>query len=198
MSRGCGRSPVTGLDGLDRSAGPWSVVIRVAELRSPANAAEVRALAVPVLLVGLSGAARAAAAEFRTATRDAVRRLPALEDVFLDETYVAPLVKSGRNPYENFIFVGRASTCDVVLRDPSVSKTHAVLEHDPAAAPHASWRIRDNGSHNGTWVNSRRLTGREPVALAGGDALVLGAYPAYVILPDALRRIISGMGPDRA
>jgi hypothetical protein len=173
-------------------------VKRVAELRLPEAAAELQALTVPVLLVGLNGAARAAAAEFRTATRDAVRALPSLEDVVLDETYVAPLIKSGRNPYANFIFVGRASTCDVVLRDPSVSKTHAVLEHDPAAAPHAGWRIRDNGSHNGTWVNSRKLTPRDPVPLTGGDAIVLGAYPAYVILPDALRRIIAGMGPPHA
>jgi hypothetical protein len=173
-------------------------VKRIAELRLPEGAAELQTLTVPVLLVGLNGAARAAAAEFRTATRDGMQALPALEDVLLDDTYVAPLVKSGHNPYENFIFVGRASTCDVVLRDPSVSKTHAVLEHDPAAAPHAGWRIRDNGSHNGTWVNARKLTPREPVALAGGEALVLGAYPAYVILPDALRRILSGMGPSRA
>jgi hypothetical protein len=173
-------------------------VKRVFELRSSEGAAELRVLTVPVLLVGLNGAARAAAAEFRTATRDAVRSLPSLEDVVLDETYVAPLVKSGRNPYENFIFVGRASTCDVVLRDPSVSKTHAVLEHDPAAAPHEGWRIRDNGSHNGTWLNARKLSPRDPVPIAGGDALVLGAYPAYVILPDALRRILSGMGPPRA
>jgi hypothetical protein len=173
-------------------------VIRVSELRSPSAADELRALTVPVLLVGLSGAARAAAAEFRTATRDSVRALPALEDVLLDETFVAPFVKSWRNPYENFIFVGRASTCDIVLRDSSVSKTHAVLEHDAAAAPHAGWRIRDNGSHNGTWVNARKLTPRDPVMLAGGDALVLGGYPAYVIVPDALRRIISGMGAGRA
>ena len=171
---------------------------RIAELRSPEGAAELHALVVPVLLVGLNGAARAAAAEYRTATRDAVKALPALQDVLLDETFVAPLVKSARNPYENFIFVGRASTCDVVLRDASISKTHAVLEHDPSAAPHTGWRIRDNGSHNGTWVNSRRLTPRDPVAIAGGDALVLGAYPAYVILPDALRRILSGMGPAGA
>ncbi|HTQ45439.1 MAG TPA: FHA domain-containing protein [Polyangiaceae bacterium] len=171
---------------------------RVAELRVPEAAAELEAIAVPVLLVGLNGAARAAAAEFRTATRDAARALPSLQDVVLDETFVAPLIKSGRNPYENFIFVGRASTCDVVLRDPSVSKTHAVLEHDPAAAPHAGWRIRDNGSHNGTWVNSRKLTARDPVPITGGDAIVLGAYPAYVILPDALRRILAGMGPPHA
>jgi pSer/pThr/pTyr-binding forkhead associated (FHA) protein len=147
-----------------------------------------------VLLVGLNGAVRGGVPEFRTATRDGVRSFPALEDLVLDETYVAPLVKSERNPYGDFIFVGRASTCDVILRDPSVSKTHAVFEHDPAAAPHAGWSIRDNDSHNGTWVNSRKLTGRDPVALAGGDALILGAYPAYLILPDALRRLISGKG----
>jgi hypothetical protein len=173
-------------------------VKRIAELRSPDAATELGALSVPVLLVGLDRAAHAAAAEFRTATLDTARSLPALEDVVLDETYVAPLLKSSRNPYENFIFVGRSSTSDIVLRDPSVSKTHAVLEHDPAAAPGSGWSIRDNGSHNGTWVNSRKLTARQPVPLGGGDALVLGAYPAYVILPDALRRILSGMGPRRA
>ncbi len=100
---------------------------------------------------------------------------------------VAPLVKAGRNPYANFIFVGRASTSDIVLRDASVSKSHAVFE---AGTGTDGWRLRDNGSHNGTFVDGRRLAGKTPVSIASGSAVLFGAYPAYVLMPDDLRRIL--------
>ena len=77
--------------------------------------------------------------------------VPRLAASLLDEDVrLAPLSKSDRNPYQNFIFVGRASTCDVILRDASVSKTHAVFERD---GQQPLWKLRDNRSHNGTWVN---------------------------------------------
>jgi pSer/pThr/pTyr-binding forkhead associated (FHA) protein len=86
--------------------------------------------------------------------------------------------------------VGRASTCDVILRDASVSKTHAVFERDGEAL----WRLRDNRSHNGTWVNYARLTPNARIPVASGDAILFGAYPAYLVSPDELRRLLADLG----
>ena len=43
------------------------------------------------------------------------------------ELRVIPLVKAPGNPYSDRISVGRARNCDVVLRNPSVSKLHALI-----------------------------------------------------------------------
>ncbi len=155
-----------------------------------ASAAELEALDVPVLLSDFRAGVRAGAGEFRTATRD-VGPIPALGVVLHDpEVNITPLAKSDRNPYENFIFVGRASTCDVILRDASVSKSHAVFERTADG-----WILRDNRSHNGTWVHERRLAPSERVPVESGIAIVFGAFPVYVIMPSDLRRILETMGP---
>ena len=67
-------------------------------------------------------------------------------------TQVVPLEKSPRNPYDGFLFLGRASTCDIIIRDASISKTHAVIEPLPG-----TWHLRDKRSRNGTWRNGERL-----------------------------------------
>ena len=167
----------------------------VANLRSPGVTEELLAHAVPVLIVGLGGAGRQAAGEYRTATQPAPAGLPPVQEALLDDgACIAPLIKSGRNPYQTFLFVGRASTCDFILRDPSVSKMHAIFEHTQGSPPDTGWTLRDNGSHNGTWIGDRKLPRRKPVPLAGGESLVFGVCPAYVILPAELRRILASMG----
>jgi pSer/pThr/pTyr-binding forkhead associated (FHA) protein len=60
------------------------------------------------------------------------------------------------------------------------------------------WRLRDNRSHNGTWVDGQRLTSKSRVAVQSGQPLVFGAYPAYLIMPVDLRRILEAMAPDHA
>jgi pSer/pThr/pTyr-binding forkhead associated (FHA) protein len=165
------------------------------EYRQPAAAAEIARLDVPVLLVGMRGGVRAPAGDYRTATNEGTPALPTVAEALLDgRVCVAPLSKSSRNPYQNFIFVGRASTCDVILRDASVSKTHAVFERDD---DQPLWKLRDNHSHNGTWVNRSRIRPEARVAVGSGDSIVFGAYPAYLLLPDELRRILATMDPAR-
>jgi pSer/pThr/pTyr-binding forkhead associated (FHA) protein len=163
----------------------------LSEYRQPAAAEEVARLDVPVLVVGMRGGVRAHAADYRTSTHEGTPTIPTVNEALLDRSvYLAPLAKSDRNPYQNFIFVGRASTCDVILRDASVSKTHAVFERD---AQQPLWRIRDNRSHNGTWVNRARLQPEARIPVASGDSIVFGAYPAYLLFPDELRRILATM-----
>ncbi len=63
--------------------------------------------------------------------------------------------------------LGRDESCDVVLRDRSVSRRHAVV-----VARGASVTIRDLGSRNGSWVNGARTVGDR--RLRAGDRVELG------------------------
>lgn len=72
----------------------------------------------------------------------------------------------GNYPVEGTSRIGRSEECEVVLLDPSVSRTHAVVEIRRGAAV-----VRDAGSTNGTFVNGRRI---EREALRDGDELRLG------------------------
>jgi FHA domain-containing protein len=69
-----------------------------------------------------------------------------------------PLDKSAR--------IGRSSSCDLVLRDDSVSRRHAEI-----ALRGGVCVVRDLGSSNGTWVNGRAV---QRARLRAGDELQLG------------------------
>jgi hypothetical protein len=126
------------------------------------------------------------AREFRTSTLSAPDNIPPLTSATNDPaTVVAALEKSPRNPYDGFLFLGRASTCDIIVRDASISKTHAVIEPRPG-----SWHLRDNRSRNGTWRNGVRLKDGERIELASGDVIVLGSYPIYFVLADELMKLL--------
>jgi pSer/pThr/pTyr-binding forkhead associated (FHA) protein len=66
------------------------------------------------------------------------------------------------------VTVGKATSNDIPIRsDPTVSRLHAVLERFPAG-----WCIRDLDSHNGTFVNGRRVLGEH--RLESGDEIRVG------------------------
>jgi hypothetical protein len=62
--------------------------------------------------------------------------------------------------------IGRGDENEIVLADPSVSRTHAVVDGSGARAV-----VRDLRSTNGTFVNGRRVDQHE---LRDGDELALG------------------------
>jgi pSer/pThr/pTyr-binding forkhead associated (FHA) protein len=64
--------------------------------------------------------------------------------------------------------VGRSDTNDVVLKDPLVSRVHAIFISRAGA-----WLIDDLGSHNGTYVNDERLHSVHQVR--HGDRISVGA-----------------------
>jgi hypothetical protein len=158
----------------------------IRELRDLAVAGATAIDAPAVLLVELQSPA-SIAREFRTATLgDVAPPVPSLSAAATDPaTRVAPLAKSGRNPYDGFLFLGRASTCDVIIRDSAISKTHAVIE--PAGT---GFYLRDNRSRNGTFRNAARLASGERVALASGDLILLGCYPLYFVVATELLRLL--------
>ena len=68
---------------------------------------------------------------------------------------------------ERQLTVGRSRTCEVPIKDPSVSRRHAELT--PGGGKIV---VRDLGSSNGTFVNGRRVA--ETAELFDGDTLGLG------------------------
>jgi hypothetical protein len=69
-------------------------------------------------------------------------------------------------PVDGTARIGRGLECDVTLNDPSVSRTHAVVDTEGAEPT-----VRDLGSTNGTFVNGARV---EAARLRDGDELRFG------------------------
>jgi Domain of unknown function (DUF1707)/FHA domain len=78
-------------------------------------------------------------------------------------------------PDTGTVVLGRSSTCDVKLREATVSRRHLELR-----ALGESWMAVDLGSTNGTWLLGQRL-GRARVL--PGDELVLGECPVVLDAP---------------
>jgi hypothetical protein len=78
-------------------------------------------------------------------------------------------------PDTGTVVLGRSSTCDVKLREATVSRRHLELR-----ALGEAWMAVDLGSTNGTWLLGQRL-GRGRVL--PGDELVLGECPVVLDAP---------------
>jgi hypothetical protein len=90
--------------------------------------------------------------------------------------------KAPHNPYPDRISVGRARNCDIVMRDPSVSKLHAHLKLGDAGR----LDLIDLGSANGTRVNGRVVEANTPEWVAPGDVILFGTVHARLVDADAL------------
>jgi hypothetical protein len=83
---------------------------------------------------------------------------------------VLRLVPKSGNPIEitaDNVMIGREPTCDVVVSDGSVSRKHAKLEKRPQG-----WTVVDQGSANGTFLDSQRAS---EAVLRTGQELRFGA-----------------------
>lgn len=72
------------------------------------------------------------------------------------------------------VIVGRAEDVTLSIKEPSLSRRHALFE--PGAY---GWTVQDLGSRNGTWHNGRPLTA--PQNLRAGDTLHLGQVRIQVL-----------------
>jgi adenylate cyclase len=90
--------------------------------------------------------------------------------------------------------IGRASDCDLVLGDESVSRHHAQIRRDGD-----TWVITDLGSKNGVKVNTYRAADQQ---LFHGDRIDLGAVRLYVdispLSPTAAARVVFEKPEERA
>ncbi|MDB4973853.1 MAG: hypothetical protein JWN48_2194 [Myxococcaceae bacterium] len=83
---------------------------------------------------------------------------------------VIPLKKAPGNPFPDRISVGRAPNCDIVFRDPSVSKLHGHFRDVTAD----SAVFTDAKSANGTRLNSAAMVSGEAVEVKSFSYLSLG------------------------
>lgn len=91
------------------------------------------------------------------------------------------------------VTIGRRATNDVPLEwDSRVSRVHAALERVGE-----DWALTDDGlSHNGTWINGERVSGRR--RLTDGDTISVGATLVVFRAPpasSASRPTVSAVGP---
>jgi len=101
--------------------------------------------------------------------RPAVARTP----VSASNAPAALLITSGSNRGAELaltgdaISIGRSSDSTIVIRDDYTSTHHARIENRSG-----TWFVNDMGSTNGTFVNSKKLTG--PVELTRGMNITVG------------------------
>jgi hypothetical protein len=97
-----------------------------------------------------------------------------LDDLVSDEPALVVRSGGGRTG-EHFIpttdraSIGRSPDCEFFLDDVTVSRKHAVLIRDGD-----EFRIEDQGSLNGTYVNRRRI--ETATRLQSGDEVQIGKY----------------------
>ena len=89
------------------------------------------------------------------------------------------------------LLIGRQSGSHVIIRDSRVSREHARI-----VAENGEYVIEDCGSRHGTFVNGRRIEGRQ--ALRDSDTIDFGAQDSYKLLFAAdgaeLKRLMEQMG----
>lgn len=84
---------------------------------------------------------------------------------------------------------GRASSNEICLPEPEVSRRHAVLQLKTDAAGATEVFLQDLGSTNGTFLNGRRIDGpRIPVRMAHGDVVRVGSQAFKLKQLDPLER----------
>ena len=69
------------------------------------------------------------------------------------------------------ISIGRALDNDIYLDDLSVSHEHAIIEVDKRVGSELVYRLLDNNSTNGTYVNNEKI---EQATLKHNDLLLIG------------------------
>ena len=111
---------------------------------------------VEVTLVGRDGRTTATPSSEETSDR--------LSVLIISDRLVTtrPLPASGE------VRIGRAHGADLVIDDPSISRSHAVLTIGPPLI------LRDLGSANGTRVRDRAIAPDEQMEIAPGDVILLG------------------------
>lgn len=97
----------------------------------------------------------------------------------------------GRYPLERGeVRIGRAEDQDIVLKDPSASRGHAII-----SVRNSRYLLRDNSSANGTFVNGKQVFEH---SLRPGDVILIGNTELQFVDPDSDRPTNKGAEPDDA
>jgi len=130
------------------------------------------------------------AVEFQTTTEVPIpsRAIEKRDQIGPDAVVVFLKKRSPWTPFADVLTVGRATIQDVCIPLPSVSKFHVCLTRDPGG-----WKITDQRSVNGTFVDGRQLEPGGAARLREGTRLGFGhAAEAVFFTPDGLHDFVSG------
>ncbi len=101
-------------------------------------------------------------------------------------TFVHPVRKRQTNPNDPGIILGRSTSQDIIVPVSSISNAHATF-YPPVPGKDPLWKVMDNGSSNGTWLNDVQLAPRAPHTIQDNEYLRLGGnliawflYPGHV------------------
>ena len=94
-----------------------------------------------------------------------------------------PIVHRPKSTYSGFLSIGRADNCDLVLKEPTISKMHALFWIPKMVG---NWMIADGKSRNGTFLNGTRLTPMAKKVVRSGDLIRFGDLVAQFWLPSDL------------
>ncbi|MEW5738420.1 MAG: FHA domain-containing protein [Myxococcota bacterium] len=101
------------------------------------------------------------------------------------EPLIMPVEKvpGRKNPFAMGVTIGRVESNDIIVDDGSVSRFHAWLQYDDRVQ---AWHLTDAESKNGTWVNGKKLAGKQRITLTDGAEIKLGDVLVRFMLPEAL------------
>ena len=101
--------------------------------------------------------------------------------------FVVPLRKrtAVQSAFRKRISVGRATNQDILLRDASVSKSHAWFEVDETGTFH----VADAGSTNGTKIENDTLEPRSTTPVQPGQLITFGSVEALLVDAESLWRV---------
>ena len=87
---------------------------------------------------------------------------------------------------EGETFIGRKDDCDIYFPDSSLSKRHARLVRRAGALT-----AHDAGSKNGTFLEGKQLSEKNPVPIEDGNDLCFGPYRFTFYTPDGFVAMVS-------
>jgi hypothetical protein len=100
---------------------------------------------------------------------------------------IYPLVKSEYASGRIHIFpIGRVDGNDMIMPDYAISKQHAIIE-----IKRGDYLIRDVGSTNGTFINSKRVD-KKPVQIRDKDIVAFARYEFTFLFPESLYDMLRG------
>lgn len=93
---------------------------------------------------------------------------------------IFPVLKTKKNPFSNKITVGRATSQDICIENPSISKFHAFFETEDQI----EFTLTDHGSTNGTFVNGTKLITNIPKVIKDKDIISFSIIPFIFYFPE--------------
>lgn len=111
-----------------------------------------------------------------------------IEKSMLPSALIAPVAAKCDENLIRPVVIGRSESADIYINHPSISKSHATIY--PPTGHRAMWRIKDNGSSNGSRINNIEVEPSRIYHMRILDDLTLGSLSCKFMDAPALNDLI--------